>query len=459
MALRSQKPSDSIPTQLSPAEQKALYRLYKNPSFKPDDILKEHINKSFTRAQAQSEEKHQILCAHDTTSCEFRLYADDMRRVNVPKITKHSQGFNVHASLLISSNKNGIPLGIVRALPWVSSKGLSPEDNAYWSVRNGCFVNEHTRWIEAVRAVESQAPEGLKIIHLQDREGGDYLSYCMMLDEGFDFVIRAKSRGSFNEKSAPEFIAELTKNVPPLQIERVIRINARSDRRRGDKVKKIHPARRERYAKISFWWKTVSINKTNRPPAHLKKEDWACVKDSITLNMIHLTEPNPPDGEVPVNWTLLTNMSIESDKDVLNYIDFYRLRWRIEDYFKSLKTGCSYLERQFMSADKLLCELAVTLPQAWWLLCSRHLSDEDAKLNALEVIDELTLIVLKRRTPSYKWPAKPTVRDVHWAVALLGGHRTNNGPPGWLTLGRGLDELNSAVSGARAILEEIGKSF
>ena len=112
-----------------------------------------------------------------------------------------------------------------------------------------------------------------------------------------------------------------------------------------------------------------------------------------------------------------------------------------------------------MSADKLLCELAVTLPQAWWLLCARHLSEEDGKLNALDIIDKLTLTVLKMRTPSYKWPTKPTVRDVHWAVALLGGHRKNNGPPGWQTLGRGMDELNSAVGGARAILEAMGKSF
>jgi hypothetical protein len=459
VVLRSQKPAESIPTQLSPDDQRALYRLYKNPSFAPDDVLKEHINRSFARAQAQSNEGHRILCAHDTTSCEFRLYADDMKRINVPKLTKHSQGFDVHTSLLISANKNGIPLGIARALPWVSSKGLSPDENAYWSARNGCFTNEHTRWIEAVRAVEMQAPEGLKIVHLQDREGGDYLSYSLMLDEGVDFIIRAKSHGRFDKKSVTSFLEELTKNVPPLQAERVIKINARSDRKRGDKVKKTHPARRERYAKISFWWKKVSIDKTNKVPSHLTEEEWRNVKKSITLNMIHLTELNPPPGEVPVSWTLLTNMSIENNTDVFNYIDFYRLRWRVEDYFKSLKTGCSYLERQFMSADKLLCELAVTLPQAWWLLCARHLSEEDEKRNALDIIDKLTLTVLRMRTPSYKWPAKPTVRDVHWAVALLGGHRKSNGPPGWQTLGRGMDELNSAVSGARAILESMGKSF
>jgi len=457
--LRSRKPSKSIPAQLSLADQKALYRLYKNPSFRPDDVLKEHAKRSFERAESESKEGHRILCAHDTTLCSFKLYSDDTRRENLPKTATYSQGFNVHASLLISANKNGIPLGIVRALPWVSSSGLSDEEKEYWSARNGCFSNEHVRWIESVRAVESQATNGLKIVHLQDREGGDYLSYSLMLNENVDFIIRSKSKSMFDKKSANSFLAELTKNTPPMMAERMIKINVRSDRGRGSKVKATHPARRERYAKISFWWKEVSLSKPNRPPLHIPKEEWAGIEKSIKLTMIHLTELNPPDGEKPVNWTLLTNMSIKNESDVYDYIDFYRLRWRIEDYFKSLKTGCSYLERQFMSVDGLICELAVTIPQAWWLLCTRHLSEEDEKLHALNVIDNLTLVVLKRLTRSYKWPDDPTVRDVHWATALLGGHRKNNGPPGWLTLSRGLDELNSAVSGARAILEEMGKSF
>lgn len=36
---------------------------------------------------------------------------------------------------------------------------------------------------------------------------------------------------------------------------------------------------------------------------------------------------------------------------------------------------------------------------------------------------------------------KPTAREAMLAVAALGGHRTNNGDPGRLVLGRGMRDL------------------
>lgn len=35
-------------------------------------------------------------------------------------------------------------------------------------------------------------------------------------------------------------------------------------------------------------------------------------------------------------------------------------------------------------------------------------------------------------------PKKPTVQDVLWCIAGLGGHIKNNGPAGWQVLQRGM---------------------
>ena len=62
--------------------------------------------------------------------------------------------------------------------------------------------------------------------------------------------------------------------------------------------------------------------------------------------------------------------------------------------------------------------------------------------------DELKL--LKTISVRVKITADSTISDVLLAIAGLGGHLKNNGPPGWLTLGRGYDELLKAYVGWRA---------
>ncbi|MBI4570010.1 MAG: hypothetical protein HY719_16575 [Planctomycetes bacterium] len=38
-------------------------------------------------------------------------------------------------------------------------------------------------------------------------------------------------------------------------------------------------------------------------------------------------------------------------------------------------------------------------------------------------------------------PENPTVRDVYWAVAGMGGHLAHHGQPGWLAPWRGFEKL------------------
>jgi hypothetical protein len=45
-------------------------------------------------------------------------------------------------------------------------------------------------------------------------------------------------------------------------------------------------------------------------------------------------------------------------------------------------------------------------------------------------------------------PQDPTLADVAYAIARLGGHLKRNGPPGWLTLQRGFEHLLILEEGA-----------
>lgn len=94
--------------------------------------------------------------------------------------------------------------------------------------------------------------------------------------------------------------------------------------------------------------------------------------------------------EAPVQWSLFTTEPIETDENILAIIGHCRARWLIEEYFKSIKTGCSFEKRQLESYKTLLVTLAITLP--------------------------VGKIV----------PPDPTIRQAMLGIARLGGHMPSN---------------------------------
>ncbi len=123
--------------------------------------------------------------------------------------------------------------------------------------------------------------------------------------------------------------------------------------------------------------------------------------------------------------------------------------WVIEEFFKAVKTGCSYEERQFDSAHALLNMLAVTLPLAVALLCLRHATRAAPDAPAKRFVPHSELDVLRAlldtRGGRTRLGVAPSVREVWMGIAALGGHVRHNGEPGWLVVYRGYADLRAAI--------------
>jgi Transposase DDE domain len=65
-------------------------------------------------------------------------------------------------------------------------------------------------------------------------------------------------------------------------------------------------------------------------------------------------ELNPPPGEDAICWMLVTTLPIETDSDVQCVIQYYCVRWQIEIYFRTLKSGCRIEARRFETIDRVL---------------------------------------------------------------------------------------------------------
>jgi hypothetical protein len=172
----------------------------------------------------------------------------------------------------------------------------------------------------------------------------------------------------------------------------------------------------------------------------------------LELNAVRVFEPAPPMGETPVEWRLWTTDPVETAEQVLAVVDAYRCRWLIEEYFKALKSGCAIEKRQLESSAGLQNVVALFAPIAWRLLDIRTVSRDAAETPADQVLTKVQLTCLRVALKSRgrpPLPPNPTARDAMLGIAGLGGHIKNNGDPGWIVLGRGLDKLLAFEEGYR----------
>ena len=74
----------------------------------------------------------------------------------------------------------------------------------------------------------------------------------------------------------------------------------------------------------------------------------------VTLNVVLVEEPNPPDGATPIQWLLATTLPIDDIEQVQQIVSYYSTRWQIEIYFRTLKCGCRIEDRQFETLERIL---------------------------------------------------------------------------------------------------------
>ena len=188
-----------------------------------------------------------------------------------------------------------------------------------------------------------------------------------------------------------------------------------------------------------------------RPP-HAKKGHHG--NQSLPLYFVHVVEVSPvPGGEKSVEWTLLTNEPVSTFDDAWRVTEWYERRWIVEEYHKSLKTGCGIEDLQFTAVERMEPAIALLSAVALTLLNLRDASRRpDAKIRkastmfASEYIEALSL--WRHRKVRSDW----TVHEFFMALARLGGHQNRKGdhPPGWLVLWRGWMKLQCMVDGYSA---------
>jgi len=430
-------PAASIPTAMGTSMAlEGTYRFLRHDEVSPDRILAPHVASTCDRVlQADA-----VVVAHDTTQFCFSTPRDGLGRGS----NKAEEGrvFFGHVALAVTLDGTRTPLGVLGAETFVR-KGKAKKKRVRHTEKKPESQRESTRWWKMVEHVEEQLDDESSVIHVMDREADQYLLLARLIENKFRFVIRnrhdrrielADYKGSTLKHALTPLTGVFDKQVP---------LTAKAPKamaaRRGYR-------RQTRDATLSFAATKIQICLPSTVVSSRME-----MPDSLVLNVVHVVEKDPPEGYPPVDWKLMSTEPIETAGDIERIVDAYRTRWVIEEYFKALKTGCAFQKRQLESAKTIFNALAVFLPIAWSLFHLRHLARHASSDPADKVLGKLQIRMLQLH-PDVKLKEEPTTYDACMAVARLGGHIKQNGPPGWQVLGRGFEKLLQVELGAQLAL-------
>ncbi len=195
--------------------------------------------------------------------------------------------------------------------------------------------------------------------------------------------------------------------------------------------------RKSRKAEVEVRAARVSLRPPWRPDRKLPP---------VEVNVVLVSEIDPPADEPPVEWMLLTSMPIDDAEQVRQVIEYYCVRWTIEVFFRTLKSGCRVEGRRFEQTDRLLPCLALYLIVTWRTLYVCRLGREFPDISCEAIFDPAewrsVYRVVRRESPPTE---PPSLSQMVRMVAQLGGYvNRKNRPdePGAQTVWLGLQRMH-----------------
>jgi hypothetical protein len=368
-------PSAGIPQACgNRSELTAAYRFFANPKTTFHKILKPHIRATCRRIEQQPK----VILVQDTTEIDLTRPEQQVRGVG-PLDRGSRRGFLLHPQLAFSAG--GTPLGVVGAKLWkrVKRRPSTRTERKEQRRLKPLPQKESFRWVQAQRTADRLAQEhpATRFVTVADSEADFYemLVESQRSENGADWIVRAGServlgQGPTGRDESLHYVRDRLM-ASPVRFVRPLEIRARKAKIKVQKS----PRKRSRPARSGcseVRATRVTLRGVARPGGKLP---------DLTVNAVLIREIAPPKGEVPVDWLLMTSLPIDAEAELEEVISTYCVRWLIEVYFRTLKTGCRLEKRRFETGDRLQSCLAVYLIVTWRTLYVCHLGRECPKLS------------------------------------------------------------------------------
>ncbi|TXL69084.1 IS4 family transposase [Vineibacter terrae] len=367
-----------------------------------------------------------VLAIQDTSEIKFATTKENRRGLGkVKKGTGH--GVLLHPMLAVDAD-SGIVLGLAGGRAWTRSGAVTTPHSA-----RQLADKESVRWVQTAEQAKQTLANARLITVIDDREGDIYAHWALTPAPNVHLITRLMNDHAVLEGGT---VRTALAHQPVRDTAR-IELRDRADR----------PART---AQLSLRFTTLSLKRPKNTP----DKD---LSDSVPVHVVEVVEPHPPAGAEPLHWILLTTHAVNSLADAWQIVQWYRRRWIIEQFFRTLKRqGLRIEDSELATAERLLKLVAIAAKAAvivMQLVQARdgH-DDQPASLvfspHEIKVLDILNSR-LQGKTPRQRNPhPHHTMAAAAWVIAKLGGwHVYETKPPGPITFFNGLTYFRALAQG------------
>jgi hypothetical protein len=402
------------------AGEMAIHRFLSAPSVTTREMM-ETLAARTVAACAQ----RQIVVAQDTTEINF-AGREERRRGLGPAGDGISAGFFIHPLIAIDSQTEAV-LGLLGAKIWTRTDEV-PEANA---ASRALEDKESIRWVEGAECAAACLAGAASVVVVADREGDIYASFARR-PAAVDLIVRAAQDRVLHDGTrlfaAPASWPELAQTDVLVAPSRV--------------------GLRGRTAKVTLRAGSIVISR----PRHGGDRSDA---PHLTMHMVEAREIDGPAGGQPLLWRLLTTRPVTSAAEALEIVRLYRLRWRIEEIFRALKSDGMRLEETQMQEAGRLFKLALIGMAAATRTMQLVNARDGGPRPATDVIDAALLpaaeaigATLEGKTARQQNPhPRHSLAWLAWITARLGGWNCYYKPPGPKTMRAGWGQFATMAAG------------
>jgi hypothetical protein len=377
-----------------------------------------------------------IVVVQDTS--ELILGSRRSRQHYGPVATGNAAGLLLHASLAVEAGTQAL-LGLVSMQVWNRGREeLAPRR------KRTTAAKESQRWIESTQRAGEVLAAAASITMVSDRES-DFYELFVQRPQNVELIVRAcQNRRIERAEEAPELLFNF--------------IDARCEQGRFAMTIPAAPGRRARKTEFAVRFAPVTVC---RP---LNGADPA-LPETIGLTLVDVREVSEPeDGSAPVHWRLMTTHAVATMDEARRVISFYRTRWTIEEFFRTLKTAGFDIEEADIGDPQAMINFvaaaavaAVTIKQ---LVQARDGNTDQLLSDAFDPDDQPILeavsVRLEGKTERQRNPhPKGSLAFAAWVIARLGGWTGYYGKPGPKVMRIGLADFSAIKYGASLDLQDV----
>jgi hypothetical protein len=338
----------------------------------------------------------------------------------------NARGVLAHVMLAVDAD-SGACLGLVGGTIWNREKPVtSPLRERLLAQR------ESRRWVETAEAARPVLAKAAMVTFVADREGDIYPCWARAPAEGFHVLNRVMSNRCLLGAARGESLFTVAAGFA-LAETRVISLPARP------------PRRAARDARVEIRFGEVEIAR----PVNEKDRTLAA---SVRLRLVEVKEIDPPPGAAAVHWRLLTTHAVEDLADAWRIVAWYKVRWTVEQLFRTMKSqGFGLEDSQIQTADGLMKLAAVATKAACIDMQLVQERDGAHGLPAATVFSATEIETIEALNPTLEGNTirqqnpheKRSLARAGWVIARLGAWNCYGHPPGPITFHRGMERFNA----------------